>query len=189
MLKKVLIFPTDTVYGIGASIYDKESIKKIYEIKGRDFNKPLAVLCSSIEQVNEFAVLTKQAKVIAEGFWPGGLTLILKTNKKYYDLTKEETIGVRMPNHKLALSLLDKYGPLKTTSVNTSGEEPLNDYEIIYEKYHDVVSDIYQNNESLTKLSSTVIDLTSDNYQILREGHITREDILKVLDERRKLWI
>lgn len=180
MLKEVLIFPTDTVYGIGASLYDTESIKKIYEIKGRDFNKPLAVLCSNIKQIDEFAYMDKKASLLAKLLWPGGLTMVLKTKPKYFELTGESTIAVRIPNHKLALSLLDQYGPMKTTSVNASGELPLNDYDVIYEKYNLFVNKIYRNEEKIQEVSSTVIDLVND-LKILREGNITKEDILDYL--------
>lgn len=182
MLKEVIIFPTDTVYGIGASIYDMESINRIYDIKGRNFNKPLAVLCYDIKQIEEFAVITSKDRLLANRFWPGGLTLILKTNQKYFDLTKELTIGVRIPNHKLALELLKKYGPMKTTSVNDSGEEPFNDYETINERYKNIVKDIYENNEEIQKVSSTVID-TLNNYNVLREGNITQLDIINCIKE------
>lgn len=180
MLNKVIVFPTDTVYGVGASIYDKKSISKIYEIKGRDFNKPIAVLCSSIKQMEEFAVITDEARKIGEAFWPGGLTLILKTNEKYFNFSGEKTIGVRIPNHKLALNLISEYGPLKTTSINKSGEEPLNDYEIIKNVYGNVIDDIYENNEKISRISSTVIDLTN-NLNIIRLGDITIEMINEVL--------
>lgn len=180
MLNKVIIFPTDTVYGIGASIYDKNSIDEIYRIKGRDFTKPLAVLCANLNQVESFAIVDDKIKLIARAFWPGGLTLILNTKEEYYKFSKEKTIGVRIPNHKLALSLLEKYGPMKTTSVNRSGEIPLNDYGIIYNIYHDTVEDIYKNNERIEEVASTVIDMTND-MKVIRNGSITLSDIVQVL--------
>lgn len=181
MLKEVIIFPTDTVYGIGASIYDKESINKIYDIKGRDFNKPLAVLVSSLEDISKFALYDERLKLISEAFWPGALTVILNTTLEYKKFSNYETIGVRIPNHHKALSLIKKYGPLKTTSVNNSGEEPLNDYNVIFSRYKNIVNNIYKNDMSLSKVSSTVVDLTSREIKVLREGEITLSDILKVL--------
>ena len=179
-MDKIIIFPTDTVYGIGTGIYNVEGIKKIYEIKGRDYTKPMAVLCANLEQVAEFAVLTKEAKLLARQFWPGGLTLILNTTEKYRKQTFEKTIGVRMPNHKKALSLLIKYGPLKTTSVNYAEEEPLNDYEVIKQRYGNLVDEIYTNEELISKQSSTVINLTN-NLHIIRQGTIKIDEINDVL--------
>lgn len=185
MKNKLYIFPTDTVYGIGAKLYDKSAIDEIYNIKGRDFNKPISVLCSNIEQIKEFAIMTNDALIIANNFWPGALTIILKTNDKYYSITKEETIGVRIPNHKKALKLINELGPLKTTSINKSGEEPLNDYNSIYERYNKENIHIYKNDEEISKVSSTVIDLTN-NLKVIREGDIKLNDILGVLNSHKK---
>lgn len=184
MKKELYIFPTDTVYGIGAKLYDKSSINEIYRIKGRDFNKPISVLCSNIEQISDFALLTNEAIKLAKAFWPGALTLILKTTNKYYNDTKEESIGVRIPNHKLALKLIEELGPLKTTSVNKSGSEPLNDYDEIMNEYNKEYIKIYKNEELISKVSSTVIDLTN-NLKVIREGDIKIEDIKSVLNSHK----
>lgn len=179
-MNKLIIFPTDTVYGIGASIYDLDNINKIYEIKGRSFDKQLPVLCSSIEQIESFAVIDNNVLKLAKAFWPGALTLILKTKDEYFKFSGERTIGVRIPNHILALSLLEKYGPLKTTSINDSGSVPLNDYETIYEKYNNKVSYIYKNTEASIGLASTIVSLV-DDVKILRLGNITLEQIKESL--------
>lgn len=180
-MNKIIIFPTDTVYGIGTGLDNLEGIKKIYEIKDRNYTKPMAVLCANLEQIAEFAILTREAKLLAKQFWPGELTLILNTTEKYRKKTLEKTIGVRIPNHKQALSLLIKYGPLKTTSVNNSEEEPLNDYEIIKERYEKLVDEIYPNEEVISKRSSTVINLTTNNLYVIRQGSITIDEINEVL--------
>lgn len=179
-MTEIIIFPTDTVYGIGTGILNNEGIKKIYELKGRNFAKPMAVLCADLKQIEEFAIVTKEAKLLAKQFWPGAITLILNTNEKYRKKTLEKTIGVRIPNHKKTLELLKKYGPLKTTSVNEAGEEPLNDFEVIKARYQLLVDKIYDNDEPIIGVSSTVINLT-DNLFVIREGSITIDDINECL--------
>lgn len=181
MNDNIFIFPTDTVYGIGCRLYDSEAIKSIYEIKGRDFNKPISVLCSSINQIEEFAEVTIEARLIGKKFWPGGLTLILNTKEGYYKKTNEKTIGVRIPNHKFALKLIDELGPLKTTSINRSGEEPLNDFDVIKAVYGNKITNIYENSEEISRVSSTVVDLTN-GVNVLRTGDISLNDILNILE-------
>ncbi len=183
MLKsKIIIFPTDTVYGLGCSIYDQESLKKIYNIKKRDNNKPISVLFSSLKQIKEIAIIDNKVEKLAISFWPGPLTIIVPTTQKYYDKTKEKRIGIRIPNHSLALQILNKKGPLKVTSVNKSGEPPLNNYLEIKKQYQNKVDYIYPNNKILSNISSTVIDTTSPKWFLVREGSISLLMINKIID-------
>ena len=169
----VIIFPTDTVYGIGTKIFDIDGINKIYDIKKRPKDKPLACLCSSLEQIKSIAVVTKKAEALIKKFLPGALTLILESKEEVYNKIGYKTIGVRIPNYKLALDILSENGPMLTTSVNESGFKPINEYELIVKDYENVVDKIYESNEKSSNLSSTVVLLTNDDIKILREGEIT----------------
>ncbi len=169
----VIIFPTDTVYGIGTKIFDIDGINKIYDIKKRPKDKPLACLCSSLEQIKSIAVVTKKAEALIKKFLPGALTLILESKEEVYNKIGYKTIGVRIPNCKLALDILNENGPMLTTSVNESGFKPINEYELIVKDYENVVDKIYESNEKSSNLSSTVVLLTNDDIKILREGEIT----------------
>ncbi len=180
-MNNVIIFPTDTVYGIGTSIYNEKGINEIYKIKNRDLSKPLAILCADIDQIDEIAYLNDKARKLIKAFLPGPLTIILRTKEKVKDSFKFNTIGVRIPNHQLALSILRKNGPMATTSVNDSGEKAMNDYKEIYDKYHNLVDEIYKSDEASSNLASTVLDITSDEVKILRQGAILKEDIEKVI--------
>lgn len=189
MLNKgsIIIFPTDTVYGIGCLFDDKEAQEKIYEIKKRPKNKRLSVLCSSIEDIEKIAYLDDRAKLLIAKYMPGGLTIILKTKEEYLSSYIYETIGVRIPNHQKTLELLKETGPLANTSVNISGEEPLNDYEVIKERFGKMVDEIFPNFEKPLGLPSTVIDLTSDDVKLIRQGAISFQDIIKTLEEKGNL--
>ena len=169
----VIIFPTDTVYGIGTKIFDIDGINKIYDIKKRPKDKPLACLCSSLEQIKSIAVVTKKVEALINKFLPGALTLILESKEEVYNKIGYKTIGVRIPNCKLALDILNENGPMLTTSVNESGFKPINEYELIVKEYENVVDKIYESNEKSSNLSSTVALLTNDDIKILREGEIT----------------
>lgn len=171
---KTIIFPTDTVYGLGTKMGDKEGINKIIDIKKRDPFKKIAVLCANLEQIEEICYVDEKAKKIIKEFLPGPLTIILK-GKEY------ETIGVRIPNNEIALKILLDNGPMATTSVNLSGEEPINEPQIIKEKFGDLVDAMYlDDNISFSGVSSTVLDLTN-GLEIIREGQVKLDDIMKCL--------
>ena len=170
---RVIIFPTDTVYGIGTKIFDTEGIKRIYDIKHRPLDKPLACLCASLEQIEQIAELTDIGRKLIKSFLPGPLTLILDSKPEVFEKIGYKTIGVRIPNSSLALDLLNDNGPMLTTSVNESGEVPFNEYDEIYDNYHDKVDMIYPSNLPSSNIASTVVLLSGDSFKILREGQIS----------------
>lgn len=179
---KLIIFPTDTVYGIGCEIFDLENIKKIYSIKNRPLDKPLACLCADLEQINQICELNDKAKILIKEFLPGPLTLILKAQEKVEKMIGYKTIGVRIPDCEVALDILKEHGPMLTTSVNDSGKTPINEYGQIVNEYADLVDEIYKPTSNSSNLSSTVVNLTNDKVEVLRQGAITLLDINKVLN-------
>ncbi|WP_349402073.1 threonylcarbamoyl-AMP synthase [Candidatus Phytoplasma solani] len=179
----IIIFPTDTVYGMGVKLYDRKGLQTIYQLKKRSLEKEIIVLCASLQEAQILVQLNEISYQLAASFWPGPLTLILKTQTAYFEATGKKTIGIRVPKHPLALSLLKKHGPLKTTSVNESGGPPLNDYNIIYKMYCQKVLFIYPNNFPISKVSSTIVDATTNKLIILRQGNIKKETIQKVIKE------
>lgn len=168
----VIIFPTDTVYGIGCKIFDNESIDKIYKIKNRDYNKPLACLCADINQINEIAYVNDKARMLISKYMPGALTIILKSKEIVKERIGYDTIGVRIPKHDIALEILKKNGPMLTTSVNDSGAVPLNEYDEIVKKYSKLVDKIYDTNTISSNISSTVVMCIDDNVSVIRQGEI-----------------
>ena len=181
-MSKVIIFPTDTVYGIGSSVFDKEGISRIYEIKNRPLDKPLAVLCANLSQIEEIAYVTDEAKKLITKFMPGALTLILKSKENIIKTMGIQTVGVRIPAYDVALEILKKIGPMATTSVNESGMPSINDYNEIINSYGKLVDEIYKpSSEKTSSLPSTVIDLTSDKLNVIRQGAITLEQITKTI--------
>ena len=178
-MSKLIIFPTDTVYGIGCYIYDVYNIDKIYQIKNRSKDNPLACLCSSLEQIKSSAYTDDKIDEIIDRFLPGALTLILKSKEEVKEKIGYETIGVRIPDNKLALKILNEVGPMLTTSVNDSGCSPMNEYDDIVSKYQNVVDEIYPPCGKSSNLSSTVISCV-DGFKVIREGTISLNDILNV---------
>lgn len=179
---KLIIFPTDTVYGIGCDIFDLDNIKKIYDIKKRSLDKPLACLCADLEQIKEIAVVDDKIISLIKTFLPGPLTLILKSKEHVKSMIGYDTIGVRIPNSLTALNLLKENGPMLTTSVNDSGDAPMNEYEEILIKYSDLVDEIYPPCGNSLGLSSTVV-LCVDEIKVLREGAISLNQIKDILNK------
>lgn len=168
---EVVIFQTDTVYGIGCLLASEKGVKKIYEIKKRDGHKPLAVLCANLAQVKSIVKEFEMGQEFGRKYWPGALTLIYPKKPIVGDFITSGfmTVGVRIPNDKIALKILEKYGPMAVTSLNISTEPPIL-------KYHDVLSyekdvDYIVKGMDLNSLSSTVYDVV--NKKVLRQGEIT----------------
>ena len=180
---ELIIMPTDTVYGLCAKLHDQEALQKIYHLKGREQTKQIPILLPSIESAKDIAVISAEAKTIMQSFWPGALTIVLKTTDAFKAMTGEETIALRIPNHPLALKLLEANGPLRATSVNKSGQAPLSDIHEIRATFGHDINQIYEQTEKASQISSTVIDLTSD-LKILRQGTITEKDLKDILMQK-----
>lgn len=171
---KVICFPTDTVYGVGALLDDEIGIKKIYELKHRDISKPLAVLTGTTAIDNYVLDISDQANCLMEKYWPGALTLIFKKKKSVSNFVTShlDTVGFRMPNSKTALKILNHFGPLATTSINISGSKPLNNIEEIKKYFSDEIDYLISDIETTSNISSTVIDVTTEPITVLRQGDI-----------------
>lgn len=180
-MSKVIIFPTDTVYGIGCPIFDLEGIEKIYSIKHRSKDKPLACLCANLEQIEQIAVVDDVARSLIKHFLPGALTIILKSKEQVLKKIGYETIGVRIPNCEEAISILLKNGAMLTTSVNESGKTALNSYQAISKIYEKEVDEIYPPTHYSSNVASTVVSVLDGRLSILREGSITLEMIKNVI--------
>ena len=178
---KLIIYPTDTLYGIGCGIFDLENIRRIYDIKHRSFDKPLACLCADLDQIKQIAVTDEPALKLIRSLMPGALTLILKTQKEVEEKIGYKTIGVRIPDCSTARELLLKNGPMLTTSVNDSGSLPMNQYEDILKRYRDLVDEIYPPEPS-SAVASTGGLLKDGTAEILREGTIKKETIIELLN-------
>lgn len=180
-MEKIIIFPTDTVYGIGCSIFDRKSIKAIYQIKNRPSDKPLACLCANLEQIKEIAFVGKKAEKLISALMPGALTIVLKAKAKTKKATGFDTVGVRIPNASHTIKLLENNGAMLTTSVNDSGDIPLNEYDQIKETYSHLVDKIYLPCSKSSNQPSTVISLINGKLKILRQGEISLAQIIDVL--------
>lgn len=177
------IFPTDTVYGIGCNALDITGLEKLYHIKGRDFNKPINILVSNPNMINKFVKnINHVERKLMENFWPGALTIIFNKSEIVPTLLTAglDTVGIRMPDNKICLELINKLGtPLATSSANISGEIPAtNINNIIKDTFNNKIDFIIDDGETYN-IPSTIVRVENNEIRILRKGSITKKDILK----------
>lgn len=184
----IIVYPTDTVYGVGASIDSLEGINRIYSAKERSFTSPLIALISSIEYIDKIALIEEDKRVVieklAKEYWPGALTIIL--NKKEIVpgvmVSNGKTVGVRIPKLKIAQEIIEAAGGvLPTTSANLSGEKTPRSFDEVDQKFKERVDILVDGGKSPLGIESTIIDLTKEVPVILREGAIKKESIEKVI--------
>jgi len=183
-LKKgdLIVYPTDTLYGIGADIYNKGAVKKVFEIKKRPFDKPLSVAVSGIEKLEEVAFLDKKSRLIAERFFPGPICLILKKKDIVPDIVTSgsKKVAIRIPDSKIALELINRSGPITCTSANIHGESTPNVVSRLRMQFKNLIA-VYINEGELSSAPSTIVDVTSDKIKIIREGKISNKEILDAM--------
>jgi len=177
----IAVFPTDTVYGIGCNPYNKNSVRKIYEIKSRNILKPFPVLVYSKDIAKRIVFFDKIAEKIVERFWPGPLTIILKLTdenlKKSLNLT--DKIAVRVPNHKCTLELLKKCNFLVGTSANISGHSSFTNPDECFKNIQEY--DVFVDGGIISsKAESTIIEIENEEIKIIREGSLSHEEILRL---------
>ena len=176
----VVAFPTDTVYGVGVDPFKPQAVRNLYQIKGRPIDKPIPILVGSIQDVEQIAQKLPQVFFrLAEQFWPGGLTIIVEGRNLPPEVTAGgKTVGVRMPNHSLALSLLRHFGgAIATTSANRSDESPATSASEVRSQLGAVIDFVLDGGETSTKIASTVLDLSVSPTLIRRTGEITWEKL------------
>lgn len=187
MIKRgeLVAFPTETVYGLGADGLNVEACRKIFIAKGRPNDKPLSLHVASLEMAEKIAVITAQAEKLFAKFLPGALTIILPKNKIVPDFVTcgRSSVGIRFPANDVALSLIRLAGvPIAAPSANLSGAEPPTTAREVLENLSGRVEIILDGGQCRFGISSTIIDLTGAEPQILRHGTISAEKILEVLE-------
>ncbi len=179
----VIIFPTDTVYGIGALPRYSESLNLIYELKARPQGMPLPLLLSDMSQVETVSSFKSESlRLLATAFWPGPLTLVLPDAVESSNsfVAQDGTIAVRSPDHDFIQSLCKVVGPIAATSANLHGEPtPIRTSGM--PKAFEAVDLMIDGGECSYGSASTIADLSREHVEVLREGPITKDLILSVL--------
>jgi L-threonylcarbamoyladenylate synthase len=179
----LVAFPTDTVYGLAARVSDPAGIDRLYAVKGRNSAKAIPVLLSSPDELPQVtAGMNATARRLAQRFWPGPLTLVVPRHLALPEnLSNLPTIGVRMPDHPVALALMRRSGPLAVTSANKSGGENASTAQEVLAQLDGRIELILDGGRTPGGLPSTVVDCTSAELAILRQGPITAADLQQAL--------
>ena len=180
----VIVYPTDTLYGLGADVFNDTAVEKVFKIKKRPWDKPLSVAVSNIDEMEKIADIDDKTEMLVECFLPGKLTLVLYKKSDVSDIVTggSEKIAVRIPDQKIALRILEAYGPLTATSANIHGEKTphiINDIQLQF-KDEDIA--VYIDYGRLDGKPSTIVDMTKEIPEIVRQGEISKEDIMDAIN-------
>ncbi len=168
----VIIYPTDTTYGIGCDIFNRKGIKEIFQIKHRDKRKPCSFICNDLAEISNYAQVSNFAFKVMKRHLPGAYTFVLDATKIVPDSlsTKQKTVGVRIPENEICRAIVKELGhPLVTTSANTSGEATPQDPREIDDRMGHLVDFVIDGGISMGD-ASTVISLLDDQIEIIRQG-------------------
>jgi len=168
----VITYPTDTTYGIGCSIMNKRGIERIYSIKQREKNKPFSFICSDLSDIARYAKVSNYQYKVMKRLLPGAFTFVLNATNIVPGLlvTKQKTVGIRIPDNKICLAIVEALGhPIITTSANRSGEEPIGDPSVVDQELGKQV-DIVVDGGILSAAVSSVVSLIDDTPVVLRKG-------------------
>ena len=183
---KLVAFPTETVYGLGADALNASAVKGIFEAKGRPADNPLIIHIADFNDLKRLArEIPEEARLLARKFWPGPLTLVLPKREEVPDVTTGglDTVAVRMPAHPVALALIRASTPIAAPSANISGKPSPTLAEHVVDDFYGRIEAIIDGGETKVGVESTVIDLTSERPTLLRPGGLPLEEIKKVIGE------
>lgn len=188
---KVIAFPTNSVYGLGCDPTNMDAVDRLYQVKFRDRSKGFLLLVFDLQEAEKIAIFNETARRLADHFWPGELSLILKRKQDNIippEVTSsEETIGLRIPKNEIVREILNKltergeFGGIVGTSANYAGEPPCESGKEISNKILSPIDFIIDSGKIKSGIPTTIVDCTSSEIKILREGKIEKEEILQVL--------
>lgn len=180
----IFIYPTDTIYGFGGNPFNEMAIKKISEVKGKTNWRRYIFLISDIEMLKNYADIDSEKYLdFLLSIWPNPVSVILKLNKKYQELLNSETGAFRIPNHRFCQKLITELKmPLISTSVNRTGNQPLNHPSQIIQEFANEVDAIFYSDKKSFFEASTLIDLGKDEPVLVREGKIKFVELMKKLN-------
>jgi len=180
----LVAFPTDTVYGVGALAFDGKAVESIYAAKDRPVEKAIPILIGDSDDLEKVGLdIPDSAHRLAFRFWPGPLTILVPKRADLPDaVSATSTVGVRVPDHDIARALLRAAGPMAVTSANISGKQSLVTAGEVYEQLAGRIALIIDGGKTPGGVPSTLVDCTTSELRVLREGPIALEELLSALN-------
>jgi len=174
----LIVYPTDTLYALGADIFNDDAVKKVFKVKKRPSSDPLSVAVANFDAITKIAYTNDVIKKVVERFLPGPLTIILQKKDSVSNVITSglDKIAVRIPKNDIALDLLSAFGPLTVTSANIHGEKTPYVIKEIMMQFSTNIS-VYLDDGRLDAEPSTIVDLTLEKPTIVRKGALTKEEI------------
>lgn len=184
--KGTVLHPTETCYGLTADIFSQTAVEKVYQLKEMSLDKPVSIMVESFEQAQEYGVFDERARRLAEAFWPGPLTIIVRRSEKLpsYINPAIESVGLRCPGHNFTLAMLREFGgPLITTSANRTKEPQAYDVEtFLGGRTGDALPEFVVDLGLIPETApSTIVDLSGSELRVVRQGPISITDIEQIL--------
>jgi len=179
----LVAFPTETVYGLGTNALDEKAVRKLFEVKGRE-SKPISVIVPDFKTVEKIAKPNEKAKALIERFFPGPITVVMEKKPIVPDVVTAglNKVGIRMPNHPIALKIAELCGvPIATPSANISGKPSPTKAQHVIEDFMGKIDAIVDGGETGFGIESTVVDTTTEPARVLRIGAVSIEDIEDVV--------
>ena len=179
----VIAYPTETIYGLGADVLNRKAVKKIFDLKARDYGLPISILVADIAMLREYVKeVPEQAFALMRRFWPGALTILFPASDKIPKglVTNTGRVGIRISSHPVAAALVKTFGkPVTTTSANLSGFPPSLSVKHIQKYFGDKISCIIDGGDCEPSRGSTVVDVGEETMRIIREGRIPAEEVVR----------
>lgn len=183
----VILYPTDTLYGLGADAFSDAAVDKVYDIKGRDINKPIHAVFANVDMIEEYAQINDIGHALIEAFLPGPITIVFRKKPGIETGIARmiDTIGVRIPDNMFCVETAQAFGkPYTTTSANMAGFVTGRTTQEILEQFGEkkaLIDLVVDAGELPQRKPSTVVDVSSGKLVILREGAISKSEILKAI--------
>lgn len=180
---QVIAYPTETIYGLGADVFNRKAVKRIYDLKSRDYGLPISLLVADVRMLREVVGdVPESALPLMRAFWPGALTILFPASDRIPKglVTNTGKVGIRVSSHPVASAIVQAFGrPITTTSANLSGFPPSLSVKHVRKFFGEKIPCIVDSGECEPSRGSTVVDLAEETMRVIRDGAISADEVIR----------